>query len=484
MATALKFGLLGNNTKAVSLRRNCFFRGVILLRAIFERINEFLWGIPTLIGIITAGLYITFQNGCVQLRLFPRALRCFIRSFCGDSDKNKESSFQALCTALAATVGTGNIAGVAGAIAIGGPGSIFWMWVFAFLGMGVKFAEATLSVQYRKLDSNGNILGGPMYMIELGMGRRWRWLAGSYCFFGTVAAFGVGNATQINAVIDAGKQIMNCFEANDDLAVCISIGILFSVLITVSLLGGMKRVGKIASLLVPVASCAYILLGIGALIAHRQQILPAFQKIILGAFSPGAITGGTIGSIFTALRVGASRGTFTNEAGMGTAAIAHGTSSVSHPVEQGLMGIIEVFLDTIVICTITGLVILTSGISIPYGIDEGAVLTTRAFACTYGQWVSVPMAVFLSCFAFATMIGWGFYGLRCVQYLLGEGAWKPFVFLQAVICTGSVLLETGTVWLLAEMMNGLMVIPNLVCLGALTPELLKLVKTYKKEERL
>ena len=445
-----------------------------------ERINGLVWGIPTLLGIIGVGLYIMFRSGFVQLRFFPKALRGFISSFRSDGE---ESSFQALCTALAATVGTGNIAGVAGAISIGGPGSIFWMWVCAILGMGVKLAEATLSVQYRKEDSRGNILGGPMYMIELGMDRKWHWLSICYCFFGAVAAFGVGNATQINAVVDAGKMALNCFDINSGLCFELSIAIIFSALTATSLLGGIKRIGKIASFLVPVASCAYIVMGMGALVFHYRQIIPAFEMILLGAFSPKAMTGGAIGSVFIALRVGASRGTFTNEAGMGTAAIAHGTSIVSHPVEQGLMGLVEVFLDTIVICTITALVILTSGISIPYGVDEGAVLTTKAFACTYGQWVSVPMAAFLSCFAFATMIGWGFYGLRCVQYLLGDGAWKPFVFLQAAVCTISVLLETGTVWLLAELMNGLMAIPNLICLYSLTPVLLQLIRTYKKEER-
>jgi AGCS family alanine or glycine:cation symporter len=220
-------------------------------------------------------------------------------------------------------------------------------------------------------------------------------------------------------------------------------------------------------------------MGIGALITHCNQIPAALGMIFQGAVSPKAITGGAVGSGYIALRIGASRGTFTNEAGMGTAAIAHGTSAVAHPIAQGLMGIVEVFLDTIVICTMTALVILTSGTVIHYGLDEGAVLTTRAFACTYGQWVSVPMAVFLSCFAFATMIGWGFYGLRCVQYIFGDGAWKPFVCLQAMISIASVLLETGTVWLFAELVNGLMAIPNLICLGVLSPVLMDLIASYK-----
>ena len=449
------------------------------MREVLERINGFVWGVPTLTGIVVLGLYMTIRSGFVQFRLLPKALKGFVRNFRSDLGKNGESSFHALCTALAATVGTGNIAGVAGAIAIGGPGSIFWMWICALLGMGVKFAEATLSVRYRKKDSCGTFLGGPMYMMELGMGRRWRWLGVCYCFFGTVAAFGVGNATQINAVIDACGMVLNCFQMDDNIVMNLFIGVLLSLCAAISLLGGMKRVGDIASFLVPVASCAYILMSIGALVAHSNQIPSAFGMIWQGAVSPKAITGGAVGSGYIALRMGASRGTFTNEAGMGTAAIAHSTSAVVHPVDQGLMGIVEVFLDTIVICTMTALVILTSGTVVHYGIDEGAVLTTRAFACTYGQWVSIPMAVFLSCFAFATMIGWGFYGLRCVQYLFGDGAWKPFVCFQAIISIVSVLLETGTVWLFAELVNGLMAIPNLICLGVLSPVLMDLIASYK-----
>lgn len=449
------------------------------MNGLIERINSFVWGVPSLIGILGVGIYLSVRSRFVQVRLFPRALKGFFGLFGKKNAAQGESSFRALCTALAATVGTGNIAGVAGAIAIGGPGSIFWMWICAALGMVTKLAEATLAVHYRGKDTAGNWIGGPMYMIERGMGSKWRWLGTCYCLFGVVAAFGMGNATQINAVVDSFNSVLACLGKRQSISADLMIGVLFSVFAAVSLLGGMKRIGDVTSLLIPAASAAYIVMGLVALIIHAQQIPAAVQGILQGAFSPQAVTGGALGSAFAALRVGASRGTFTNEAGMGTAAIAHGASGVDHPVEQGLMGIIEVFLDTIVICTVTALVILTSGTPMYYGIDEGAALTTRAFACTYGQWVSIPMALFLCCFAFATMLGWGLYGLRCAQYLFGDKAWKPFVLLQALVSAASVLLKTGTVWLLAEIVNGLMAIPNLICLAALSPQLLLLIRSYE-----
>lgn len=452
------------------------------MNEVISRVNAFVWGVPALLCILAVGVYLSVRSGFVQLRLFPKALKAFLGHFKGTEDTSGESSFRALCTALAATVGTGNIAGVAGAIAIGGPGSIFWMWICAVLGMVTKLAEATLAVRFRKRDGNGNFIGGPMYMIEYGMGRRWRWLGTCYCIFGVVAAFGMGNATQINAVVDSVNSALPYVGKSESLTINLAVGIFFSVLAAVCLLGGIQKIGDVASILVPVASAAYIIMGLGALIFHMERIPAAVCDIVCGAFSPQAVTGGVVGSAFAALRVGASRGTFTNEAGMGTAAIAHGASAVEHPVEQGLMGITEVFLDTILICTVTALVILTSGTGIQYGLDEGAVLTTRAFSCTYGDWVSIPMALFLCCFAFATMLGWGMYGLRCAQYLFGDKAWELFVLLQALVCIISVLLKTGTVWMLAEIVNGLMAIPNLICLAVLTPTFLAALESYEKKK--
>ena len=451
-----------------------------MLKAI-EYINRFVWGVPALILILGVGLYLSIATNFIQLRLFPKAICSFAAKLRPTKDDDRSvSPFQALCTALAATVGTGNIAGVAGAIAIGGPGSIFWMWICALIGMVTKFAEAVLAVHFRTRNKDGVYIGGPMYVITKGLGEHWSWLAVIYSFLGVVAAFGMGNATQVNAVITGINGALEFFGGQESVAGNLLIALVLSALLTLVLLGGAKRIGMIAEYLIPFAAVAYLFLCLGVLICNLNAVPYAFRTILLGAVSPRAVTGGFVGSAFVALRIGISRGVFTNEAGMGTASIAHAAAGVKHPVEQGLMGIMEVFLDTIVICTMTALVILCSGTEIPFGFDEGAALTTRAFAATYGDWVSVPIAGFLCCFAFATVLGWGLYGVRCAQYLLGEKAWKPFIILQAVIVVLSALLKTGTIWMLSEAMNGLMAIPNLIALACLAPVVVQLINDYRK----
>ena len=443
-------------------------------------LHEAVWGVPALVLILGVGLYLSIRTGFAQLALFPRALKLFTsRMRGGGSGDGTTTAYQALCTALAATVGTGNIAGVAGAIAIGGPGAIFWMWVCAVLGMVTKFAEATLAVRYRFRDSSGDYVGGPMYMIQNGMPKGCRWLAGVYCFFGVVAAFGVGNATQINAVISGVDEVLVSLGASPGKGTDLLIGAVLAVLVTLMLLGGARRIGAMAERLVPFASVAYLLLGLGVLLVCRQRIPAAFSLIIRGAFSPEAVTGGFVGSAAMALRTGVARGVFTNEAGMGTASIAHACAKVDHPVEQGLLGIVEVFVDTVLICTMTALVILVSGAEIPYGADPGAALTAQAFSLVYGGWVSVFLAAALCCFAFATVLGWGLYGIRCAQYLFGTGAVRGFAFLQGAVVILGAVLETGTVWLVSETVNGLMAIPNLIALAALSPELIRLTKEYR-----
>lgn len=447
--------------------------------AILERINAVVWGVPALVLILGVGIYLSFATGFAQISLFPKALRQFwdkLRGKKGSADG--VSSFQSLCTALAATVGTGNIAGVAGAIALGGPGAVFWMWMSALFGMVTKFAEATLAVYYQKKDASGQYIGGPMHMIRRGMPKSFHWLATVYCFFGVVAAFGVGNATQVNAVLDGFNSALETLGGHRTRLVDISIGAGLAGLTALCLLGGAQRIGRVAERLVPFASVAYILLGFGVLLMRADRIPGAIANILVGAFSPRAVTGGVVGTAVSSLRVGVSRGVFTNEAGMGTASISYASARTDDPVEQGLMGIIEVFLDTIVICTVTAMVILCGGAEIPYGLDQGAQLTTRCFSSVYGGWVSIPIAVCLCLFAFATMLGWGLYGARCAQYLFGIKAWRIFVLIQAVVVALSVLLKTATVWMFAETVNGLMAIPNLIALLALSPALVKLVKEY------
>ena len=436
---------------------------------IISAINNVVWGVPALIMILGTGIKLSFATGFAQLRFFPLAMRSFLQKLRAPRTDGV-SPYQALCTALAATVGTGNIAGVAGAIALGGPGSIFWMWVCAIFGMVTKFAEATLAVHYRNRDGSA----GPMYVIEKGLGKRWNWLGKLYCFFGVVAALGVGNATQINAVIGGSHDVLQYFGKTGTSTGDLCIGLVAAVILLAVLLGGAKRIGRFAESLVPFAAVSYLILCLGALICTVDRIPGAISQIFVGAFCPRAVTGGVLGSAFISLRVGVARGVFTNEAGMGTAGIAHGAAEVKHPVEQGLMGIMEVFLDTIVICTMTALVILCCGVDIPYGTDTGVRLTTGAFAATYGSWVSIPISLFLCCFAFATMIGWGLYGIRCAQYLFGKTAWKTFAVIQAVVLVVSVFLKTETIWALAETVNGLMAIPNLIALWLLCPQLVKL----------
>lgn len=450
------------------------------MTGIIDGINRLVWGMPALLLILSVGLILSVRTRWAQFRLIPQALRCFFTSFRSRSRQGSVSPYKALCTALAATVGTGNIAGVAGAITIGGPGAIFWMWICAILGMVTKFAEATLAVRYRTRDGNSGYLGGPMYMAKLGMSQRWHFLSYIYCFFGVVAVFGVGSATQVNAALGGINGALEAIGGVPSKGLNLLIGFLFAALTVVVLCGGAMRIASAATFLVPAASVFYLVLCIGVLI-HRVYYVPdAFRAIVLGAFTPSAVTGGVLGSAFLALRTGACRGVFTNEAGMGTASIAHASAEVSHPVEQGFMGIIEVFLDTVVICTMTALVILSSGVPVAYGTDQGISLTTRAFASVYGDWVQVPLAIALCSFAIATVFGWGLYGARCAQYLFGTFSWKWFAVAQAFSIMAGVLLSTETVWALSEIANGLMAIPNLIILLILSPEFVRLINEYKE----
>ncbi len=447
---------------------------------ILETVSRFVWGGPVIVMVLGTGVWLSVRTGFAQLRLFPRALQSFLRRFRKGSPTDGVSPFQALCTALAATVGTGNLVGVAGAICLGGPGSIFWMWISALLGMATKYGEAALAVHYRTKGADG-YTGGPMYVICRGLGDRWSWLASLYCFFGVIAAFGVGNATQVNAVVSGVGQVLSRFGRTPGFRENLAIGILAAMLVGIVLLGGAGRVGRIAELLVPIAAGAYIALCLGVLVLKAPQIPGAFRAIFLGAFSPGAVTGGIVGSFFQTLRTGVSRGVFTNEAGMGTAAIAHGAAEAEHPAEQGLMGIMEVFLDTILICTLTALVILCSGVPVGYGADGGGGLTVQAFCAVFGDWVSLLLAAAMCCFAFATILGWGYYGARCAQYLFGDTAWKWFALAQTGMVLAAAVMKTGVIWTFSEIVNGLMSVPNLIALCALCPVLARLTREYGKK---
>ena len=446
---------------------------------VLHQVYKWVWGVPTLGLILAVGFYLSFRTGFAQLRLLPKALRLFFARFSDSTHANcGTSSFRALCTALAATVGTGNLAGVAGALTIGGPGAIFWMWLCALFGMMIKFAEATLAVACRRENAAGEIVGGPMYMIRFHLSKPFLPLAYCYAFFGVVAAFGVGNATQINTVVTSVFQTAASFGWELPQWGKLLLGVIFGCFVGAMLLGGANRIGRAAELLVPFAAVMYLLLGCVVLIARWQAIPAAFAAILRGAFAPRAVTGGMVGSALVSLRTGVSRGVFTNEAGMGTASIAHASAAVEHPVQQGMMGIVEVFLDTIVICTMTALVILVSGVPVAYGVDADIRLTAAAFSWVLGPWVNVIITLSLCLFAVATVLGWGLYGLRCAQFLFGHGVWKLFAYLQILTVVFAATLRSETVWLLAEILNGLMAIPNLIALGALSPQLISIYKTY------
>ena len=440
-------------------------------------VREIVWGPVTLILILGTGILLSIKTGFAQIRFLPRAIRSFL------GRKSSPEAKRSLFTALAATVGTGNIAGVAGAVAIGGPGAVFWIWICGMVGMVLKYAEAVLAVRYRR-QHRGEWRGGPMYIICDGLGMRFRSLAFAYCVFGVVASFGVGNAAQVNAVAVSLRGTMNAYGLPAGKSMDLLLGGVLGVLMGLTLLGGAGCIGKTAEKLVPAAALLYLAMSFGVLMCCRNRLPEAFRMIIQGAFDPKAVTGGMVGSAFQCMQTGISRGVFTNEAGMGTAAIAHGGSDVKHPVEQGLFGILEVFIDTIVICTLTALVILCSAETVPYGVDTGAELTVRAFGSVYGNWAHGLLGAEIILFAFTAMLGWGLYGGRCAQYLFGDKAWKPFVLCQSIAAMAASVMDTEDVWTVSEIFNGMMALPNLIALALLIPEVVRLTKDFSARKRI
>lgn len=459
-----------------------------IIKSVNSAVNSFIWGVPAMICIIGVGLYLSIRTNFIQIRKFPYAIKTTL----GRMFHKKEASdgtmtpFQAVCTALAATVGTGNIAGVAGAIAIGGPGAVFWMWISAFLGMCTKFSEVTLAVHFRERNKNGDYVGGPMYYIKNGLSKNWQWLAVLFSAFGVLTVFGTGNATQANTITTAINSALLNYNILDQSQLKTSnliIGILLAVLLALVLLGGIKRIGKVTEKLVPFMALLYIVLALGVVFLNIEHVPGVFQSIVSGAFNPAAVTGGIVGSFFLSMKKGVSRGIFSNEAGLGTGSIAHACADTQEPVKQGLFGIFEVFTDTIVICTLTALVILCSGIPVAYGSDAGAELTILGFTSTYGNWVSIFTAVAMCCFAFSTMIGWGLYGARCIEFLFSIKVIRPFMLVYSLVAILGATVDLGLLWSIAETFNGLMAIPNLIALFLLSGTVVKLVKEYFKQKK-
>lgn len=438
-----------------------------IITAAMQWLNGWLWGPPMLILILGTGLYLTVGLRAMPIRCIPQALRLMLQGRRG-SGQGDISPFNALMTSLSATIGTGNIAGVATAIALGGPGALFWMWCTALVGSATKYAEAVLAVHFRERDADGAYAGGPMYYIRNGMGPRWRWLGVAFALFGALAGFGIGNTVQANSVADA---------VNATFAIPPSVSALvMSVLTALVILGGVQRIGRVSGTLVPFMAVAYLVTGLIILARNFAAIPGAFALIFEGAFSGTAATGGFAGAaIAMAIRYGVARGVFSNEAGMGSAAIAHGAAQTDSAVRQGLIGSLGTFLDTIVVCTITGLVILVSG-AWESG-ATGASLSTAAFAegVAGGDWL---VASGLVLFAFSTILGWYYYSERCAVYLWGTKVVLPFRLLWVAAVPIGALAELETVWLLADMLNALMAIPNLIALLVLSPLVFQLTTQH------
>lgn len=453
------------------------------IETINQVVNDFIWGVPAMVCIIGVGFYLSCRTGFLQIRKFSYAIQTTI----GRMFRKRNASdgaltpFQAVCTALAATVGTGNIAGVAGAIAIGGPGAVFWMWVSAVLGMCTKFAEVTLAVYYRETNKEGDLVGGPMYYIKNGLGKNWQFLAVLFSAFGVLTVFGTGNATQVNTITTAvNSALLSCGLISEGAVKTSNLiqGIIIAALVALILLGGVKRIGQVTEKLVPFMALLYIVLSVGIILFRIQALPSVTQAIFEGAFKPAAVTGGAVGSLFMSMKKGVSRGIFSNEAGLGTGSIAHACADTRKPVKQGMFGIFEVFTDTIVICTLTALVILCSQVPVGYGQAAGAELTIQGFISVYGNWVSVFTAVAMCCFAFSTILGWGLYGARCIEFLFSEKVIKPFMVAYSLVAILGATADLGLMWNIAETFNGLMAIPNLIALFLLSGTVVKLTKEY------
>ena len=454
------------------------------ITAVNQAVNSFIWGIPAMVCIIGVGLLLSVRTGFLQIRKFPYAIRTTIgRIFRRkDASDGAMTPFQAVCTALAATVGTGNIAGVAGAIAIGGPGAVFWMWCSALLGMCTKFAEVTLAVHFRERNKNGELVGGPMYYIKNGLGSRWQFLAVLYSLFGVLTVFGTGNATQVNTIVTTiDSALLATGSGLNGILPTLNliVGVVVAMMVAMVLLGGVKRIGSVTEKLVPFMALFYIVLALGVVALNYRRFPAVLASIVGGAFDPQAVTGVAIGSVFLSMQKGVSRGIFSNEAGLGTGSIAHACADTHKPVKQGMFGIFEVFADTIVICTLTAMVILCSGVPVGYGSAAGAELTISGFTATYGGWSSIFTAVALCCFAFSTIIGWGLYGSRCIEFLFHtDKVVGPFLVVYSFVSILGATVDLGLLWSIADTFNGLMSIPNLIALLLLSGTVAKLTKEF------
>lgn len=437
----------------------------------FSWLNGIVWGVPMIVLILGTGLYLQLRLGFMPIFKIPYGFRMIWKSRApGAKAEGEITPFAALMTALSATVGTGNIAGVATAIAVGGPGALFWMWMTAFVGMATKYGEVVLAVKYREVDDKGEHAGGPMYAIKNGLGKHWRWLGTAFAIFGGLAGFGIGNMVQANGIASA---VHNAFGVDTWVT-----GVVLVILTGAVVLGGIKRIGAVAEWLVPFMCIGYILCVGVILFVFADRIPDAFATIFTQAFNPTAATGGFLGStVMMAIQKGVARGIFSNEAGLGTAGIAQAAGATSNPVFSGLIGMMGTFIDTIIVCTMTGLAIMVTGVWTSGA--SGAVLSSQAFEAAMPGVGKYLLAASLAVFAFTTILGWAYYGEKCWEYLVGSAVMeKPYRLLWTLFVLVGAVTQLEFVWLVSDTLNAFMAVPNLVSLLLLSPVIVKLTQEY------
>lgn len=463
-----------------------------LIYQISDAVNSFVWGVPTLILLVGTGIYFTVRLNFIQFAKFGYIMKNTLgRLFEKRSNESGTlTPIQALTTALAGTVGTGNIAGVAGAISLGGPGAIFWMWVAAVFGMCTKYAEIILAVDYREVNEKGDYVGGPMYYIQKGLGDKWKWLGILFSIFGAIAALGTGNMTQINTIATSIGAVFSSFNpdisGSDMQRIYLIIGIVGAMLTILVLFGGMQRIGNVTEKLVPIMACVYIVTSIIVIATHISAIGTVFAQIIQGAFAPSAVSGGLLGvTIQKVAKAGFGRGIFSNEAGLGTAPIAHAAADVDHPVHQAIYGVFEVFMDTIVICTLTAVAILISGCADGfYGQSAGTDLTIMAFGTTFGsRLASIIIASCITLFAFSTLLSWSLYGARCMEFIFGTRAIIVYQAIYVIFVVVGATVQLSLVWQIADTTNALMAVPNLIAVLALSPKVVEMTRDYFRKNK-
>lgn len=453
-------------------------------------LNTVAWLYVFLPCTIVGGLYLTIRNRGIQFTRFGYAMKNTVGKMFQpqEAGHGAVTPVQAVTTALAATVGTGNIVGTSQAIALGGYGAVFWLWLAALLGMIIKYSEVTLSIRYRERDAKGDWVGGPMYYIKNGLGEGWKWVGVLFCVFAALASFGIGNMSQVNSIVGSLNDAIDAFDpaaAGERGVLNLIFGLILAGLVALILFGGIKRIGAVAEKLIPAMSILYILFSLIVIFGHAGDIGSAFGKIFSSAFNPKAIGGAATGIALRQTVVwGLRRSAFSNEAGLGSAAIAHAAAETKSPVDQGLYGIFEVFADTIVICTLTALTIICSGVEITFGQKVGSELITAAFATIFGQkFASVFVALALMLFAFTTVLGWSLYGSRCAQYLFGLKFAKGYQVAFIIVIVVGAVASLDVVWDIADTFNGLMAIPNFIALFALSGVVAKLTKDYFTERK-